>query len=380
MSAVRGMRGWIVAGVAAIAIAAVAYAGQPPQDSPDHSSSSDAANGTSAVLLFARAMGHPAAQLSGSFATPSGGGLMFVFTPTAPYTSDEANRTLAWVRAGGILVYASEQGDPELDRAFAVTRSNGAAFIDGEVGNPSVAGVSQVAGGVVVEPLDPSVQQVPFLRTPAGQVTGYVERLGAGKAVVLADPLVLCNGYLDKKDNGRLLADILGLAAPGAQVAFDEYHHGVVLADLGPQAWVLTPWGAALLWLLVAVFVGLLLRGRRFGPLVAPAAEAARSDVEWATAVGRLLRRSSAREVTLGLLANAAEREVARRTGLALQPRERFWNALWVRSPELAAALAEAETSLRHDAATEHGVLNAARRLHRLAYPVPEKRAGGRPS
>ena len=180
MSAVRGMRGWIVAGVAAIAIAAVAYAGQPPQDSPDHSSSSDAANGTSAVLLFARALGHPATQLSGSFATPSGGGLMFVFTPTAPYTSDEANRTLAWVRAGGILVYASEQGDPEVDRAFAVTRSNGAAFIDGEVGNPSVAGVGQVAGGVVVEPLDPSVQQVPFLRTPAGQVTGYVERLGAG--------------------------------------------------------------------------------------------------------------------------------------------------------------------------------------------------------
>lgn len=380
MSALRGMRGWILAAVAAIAVAVLAYAGQPPQDSPDHSSSSDAANGTSAVLLFARAMGHPAAQISGSFAPPSGGGLMFVFTPTSPYSSDEARRTLEWVRAGGVLVYASEQGDPELDRALGVTRTNAFAFVDGEAGNPTVAGVSQVSGGGLVEPLYPSAQQVPFLRTPAAQVTGYIQRLGAGDAVVLADPLVLCNGHLDKRDNGRLLADILGLAAPAAQVAIDEYHHGVVLSDLGPQAWVLTPWGAALLWLLVAVFAGLLLRGRRFGPLVAPAPEAARSDVEWATAVGRLLRRSSAREVTLGLLAGAAEREVARRTGLGLQPRERFWNALWVRSPELAAALAEAETSLRRDAATEHGMLEAARRLHRLAYPLPEKRARGGPS
>ncbi len=380
MSVPRGTRGWILAAVAAIAIAAIAYAGQPPQDSPDHSSSSDAANGTSAILLFARALGHPAAQLSGSFAPPAGDGVMFVFTPTAPYSSGEAGQTLAWVRAGGVLVYASEQGDTELDRAFGVTRTNGLAFVDAEVGNPTVTGVSQAAGGGTVEPLDPSAQQVPFLRTSAGQVTGYRQRIGSGEVVVLADPLVLCNGYLDKKDNGRLLADLLGLAAPDAQVVFDEYHHGVVLSDLGPQAWVLTPWGAALLWLLVAVFVGLLLRGRRFGPLLAPPPETARSDVEWATAVGRLLHRSSAREVTLGLLANAAEREVAGRTGLPLQPRERFWNALWVRSPELASALAEAETSLRRDAATEQGALHAARRLHRLAYPLPERQADGRPS
>jgi hypothetical protein len=185
---------------------------------------------------------------------------------------------------------------------------------------------------------------------------------------------VLCNGYLDKRDNGRLLADLLGLAGPSASVLFDEYHHGIILSDFTPQAWVTTPWGVGLLWLLVAMFVGLILRGRSFGPLIPRRAEATRADVEWAVAVGQLLRRSSARAVTLGLLATATERAVAARTGIPLQPRERFWNALWVRVPGLAADLAEAENALYASAASEPELLAAAQRLHHIAHPVAEER------
>jgi hypothetical protein len=131
-----------------------------------------------------------------------------------------------------------------------------------------------------------------------------------------------------------------------------------------------------LLWLLVAVFVGLILRGRSFGPLIPRPAEATRADVEWAVAVGQLLRRSSARAVTLGLLASATERAVAARTGIPLQPRERFWNALWVRVPGLAADLAEAENALHASAASEEDLLKAAQRLHRIAHPAaPGQRA-----
>jgi hypothetical protein len=354
-------------------IAAAAYLGQPHQDSPEHSSNSDAANGTSAVLLFARAQGHPASQIVDTFTLPDArsGGAMFVFTPTSPYTPDEADRTLAWVRAGGVLVYASEQGDAELDSAFGVTRLGGYTAAGIEKANPVVDGVSLVSGGGLVTPLDPSAQQVPFLRTVNGYVLGYVEQMGSGTVVVLADPLVLCNGYLDKRDNGRLLSDLLGLAGAASPVAFDEYHHGVILSDFAPQSWVATPWGAALLWLLVAVFIGLVLRGRSFGPLLSRAQEAPRADVEWATAVGRLLRRSSARAITLGLLASATERAVAARTGLPLQPRERFWNALWVRAPAIAADLAEAENTIQSSAASETALLTAAQRLHRIAHPVP---------
>ncbi|HEY2928401.1 hypothetical protein, partial [Piscinibacter sp.] len=145
------------------------------------------------------------------------------------------------------------------------------------------------------------------------------------------------------------------------------------VSDFAPQAWVTTPWGAALLWLLVAVFFGLLMRGRRFGPLVERPAEVARSDAEWSAAVGQLLRRSSARMVTLGLLANATERAVASYNGLPLQPRERFWNALWVRAPEVASELAHVEDTLQSASATERDLLEAAGRLHRIAHPVEER-------
>ncbi len=369
----KGARGWIVAGVLAVVIAALAYALAPHSDSPEHSSNSDAANGTSAALLFAQALGHQTSQMTDGFNLPPASSVMFVFSPTSPYTSGEADQVHAWVlNQGGVLIYASEQGDPELDRAFGVTRF-GAGAVGGEYSAMPIAdGVRTVTGGDGVNPLDPSPPQVALLRTGDGLTAGYVQRIGTGRVVVLADPLVLCNGYLEKTDNGRLLADLIG-SESSATVAFDEYHHGLTVGDFAPQAWLTTPWGAALLWLLIAVFFGLFLRGRRFGPVVPRPAEVARSDVEWSVAVGQLLRRSSARAVTLGMLANATERAVAARTGLPLQPRERFWNALWVRAPEIADQLARVENTLVASSSTERDLLNAARRLHEIAHPGPRK-------
>jgi hypothetical protein len=116
-----------------------------------------------------------------------------------------------------------------------------------------------------------------------------------------------------------------------------------------------------------------MLRGRRFGPLIQRPPEVARSDVEWSKAVGQLLRRSSARAVTLGLLATATERAVAARTGLPMQPRERFWQALWVRAPDVAGELAQVESSLTSSSASERDLMGAARRLHEIAHPAPRR-------
>jgi len=366
----KGARGWAIIAAISIAIGAAAYFSRPQQDSPGHSSWSDASNGASAVRLFAESMGHPTSQVSGTFDPPAGPALMFVFSPTSAYTADEAGRTRTWVSAGNVLVYASEEGDRELDRAFGVKHLSGYVFTSATVATPVVQGVTNVAGGSFLVPLQTSAEQVAFLRSSNGLALGYMQKIGLGRVVVLADPLVLCNGYLGKQDNGRLLADLLGLTSNTAPVFFDEYHHGLILSDLSPQSWVATSWGAALLWLLIAVFLGLVVRGRSFGPLVPRPPEVARADVEWAVAVGALLRRSSARDVTLGVLASAAEREVATRTGIPLLPRERFWGALWARVPELAAELAEAENTLHASAVSEPDLLKAAQRLHRIAYPA----------
>jgi hypothetical protein len=368
----RGARGWALGALLVIGLLVVVFTAQQPQDSPEHSSTSDAANGTSALRLFAAALGHPTDQVAGSFQPPSSDGMMFVFTPTSAYSYDEASTTLSWVRQGGVLVYASESGDTELDSALGVQRLQG--FVTAttvQASGPVAEGVTQVSGGDLAMPFTTSVNQVAILRA-GPYVVAYLQRIGSGSVVVLSDPLELANGYLDKTDNGRLAADVLGLVGGGAPVAFDEFHHGVTASDLTPQAWLLTPWGAAILWLIAAVFFGLLLRGRRFGPLIPRRAEASRAEAEWAVAVGELLRRSGARAVTLGVLAAASERAVAAHTGLAVQPRERFWQSLWQRAPDVAQELDSAERALYGSSASERDLLQAAQRLHRIAYPVSE--------
>src|SRR5712692_1689557 len=185
----KNLRGWVIALVLALLIGVVAYFGQPRQDSPEHNSNSDAANGTSAARLFAQAMGHPTSQIEGTFSPPSPAGLMFVFTPTSPYTADDADQTANWVRQGGVLVYASEEGDSQLDRAFSVTRLSGFASSQTEFANPVLDGVSSVSGGDLAIPFLASSAQVPILRSGAGAYPlGYIEKVGSGTIVVLADP------------------------------------------------------------------------------------------------------------------------------------------------------------------------------------------------
>src|SRR5207245_3651025 len=173
-------RGWGLALVPALLIAAVAYLGQPKQDSPEHSSNSDAANGASAARLFAEAMGHPTSQIEGTFALPSSQGLIFVFTPTSAYSADDANQTAAWVRQGGVLVYASEQADPELDRAFSVTRYGGAIGSGVEYANPSLDGVTTVAGGAFASPFAGSAQRGAVLGSAGGPRLAGRRRRGYG--------------------------------------------------------------------------------------------------------------------------------------------------------------------------------------------------------
>ncbi|TMF23566.1 MAG: hypothetical protein E6I36_05280, partial [Chloroflexi bacterium] len=88
----KRIRGWIIPVAVAALIAAAAYLAQPNNGSPEHSTNSDAANGASAALLFAQAMGHPTSQITGDFTTPASSSVMFVFSPTSPYTGEEAAR------------------------------------------------------------------------------------------------------------------------------------------------------------------------------------------------------------------------------------------------------------------------------------------------
>jgi hypothetical protein len=358
----------IVALVVAIGVA-FWLRGPSTGDSPEHRSDSDAANGTSALPRLATALGRQASTLGSSFDLTSGPAELFVFTPTRGFSPDDGQRLERWVRGGGVLVYAAETGDVGLDFRLGVQRRDLPVSGEATGAGPMLAGVARVRGGDAVRPLVLDTGGVGLLRSADGAVLGYEELVGRGRLIVLADPLPLCNGYLETVDNGRLASDLISLAPAGGEVAFDEYHHARPGSVQGsPLTGLLsTSWGAGMSWAVVAVFVGLILRGRAFGPRVRIFRTGDRSSAEHVAAVGRMLERTRAAAMTGQLLAVATRRSLAARHGLrgagpALEA------ALAVRAPAEAAELAQAEAELRANPG-EGSLASAAGRLHRLAYP-----------
>jgi hypothetical protein len=282
---------------------------------------------------------------------------------------DEAQKITGWVGRGGVVVYAAEQGDPSLDQQFAVKRlvqqprSSGAIRATA----PILNGVSEVSGALASSALDPSPTQVPLLRNAAG-VVATMARSGRGQIVILSDPLILCNGYLGLRDNGRLAADLIALTPPGGSVLFDEYHHGVI-AGSPLTGWLGTAWGGALAWAVVVIFFGLALRGRAFGPRILLAQAGDRSSAEYARAVGSLLRRSGGRRVTMYELVRVTRRSLAAQLGIGGDPQSADFPAVVAeRSPTTAAALREAERRAAQ-ASNDADMVAAAGALHAIAYP-----------
>jgi hypothetical protein len=389
-------RAWLLPLALVIIIAAlVLLTPNKPSRSPDHRSESDAFDGTSALFAYASRLGHPTSAVKGSFNLPDSRGLLFVFSPAAEFTDDQAAGLARWLSGGGVLVYAAAQGDSRLDTLLEVQRDSGLNGSGGPdlnatsqvrlvAATPLLVGVHTVLGSDLsvagVDPpssLAPMPAQVSLLRGDDRdhQVAAFFEQRGRGRVVVLSDPQVLGNGNLGQAQNGRLAADLISLAPEGAPVLFDEFHHGAGGTTPSIVDWVTTPWGAVLGWALAIAYFGLLLRGSAFGPQLSLAPRRERSTAEYAQAVGTLLRRAGARATTLTVLGEATRRSLAERVGLGHGlPPEQLGRVLERRAPDLARALSAADTAAAAGGQSERGLLEAARRFHRLAYPSAEKK------
>jgi hypothetical protein len=375
-------RGWIVLGGLVLLVTLFVLLRGPAGsgDSPEHRSDRDGANGTSALRLYAADLGHPTGIIEGDFALPSGPALLFVFSPldTNGFSYDEVQKLNNWLAAGGVLVYADERSEPQLDTQFGLHRARAQSYGNGTQARnastpaPIFGGVGRVSGGDPADKLIPSPGQVPVLRNDGNEVIALRTAVGQGQIIALTDPLILCNGYLGKADNGRLAADLIALAPAGSAVLFDEFHHGAAGAASAGTAWMSTPWGAALLWAVIVLFAGFALRGRAFGPALSLQPARDRSSAEYASAVGGLLHRTGARAITLETLLKASRRAVAERMGLGgAASGERFAQVLDRRAPAISQELARIEAHAAASSDSEAGMLEAARRLHALAYPLP---------
>lgn len=373
-------RSWIGFGLLVLLIGIlVALRGTASSDSDVHSSGSDGPNGTSVLLNFAKTLGHSTSTVEGQFSLPSSHALLFVFTPSADYgySLPEAQQLAQWIAAGNVVVYAAENGDPDLDSQFNLQRATSTVNASATAAAPLFGGVTRLSGGVGARFFVPTASQVPILRNAQGDVLGVWSAIGSGVLIALTDPHVLCNGYLTLASNGRFAADLLAMTPANGSVLFDEFHHGAVASASPAVAWIGTGWGAALLLAALVVLTGLALRGRAFGPTVSLQPATDRSTGEYAMAVGSLLHRTGARNVTLATLLTATRRSVAERVGLASDaPANQLDEALAQWAPAAAHELRAVESAIATRASTEQDVLSVARRLHGLAFP-PSSSAKG---
>ena len=366
-------RRWILLGGVVVLIAiVVVLRGTATGDSPEHGSASDAGNGTSALRLYAESLGHATRAVEGDYTLPSSPALLFVFRPTEGFSNAESQQLDTWLRAGNVAVYATEERDPQLDSQFGLHLTSRTVDASAHAAAPVFGGVGSLSGSSTALAFKPSPSQVPLFRNAAGDVMAVRMAVGSGELIAMTDPLVLCNGYLRLADNGRLAADLIALAPNGGAVLFDEFHHGQIAGNAPTAtAWVLTPWGAALALAVIIIVAGLAMRGRAFGPLIPLLQTEDRSSAEYAAAVGSLLHRTGARRVTLETLLAATRRTVAERVGLGSEtPSGQLLETIAQRSPAAAAELTRAEAELPAALASEAAVLDMARRLHDLAYPL----------
>jgi hypothetical protein len=348
----------------------IAARGAQGQDPTWHSSKSDGPMGTSALLLYAAALGRPVQTIGASFDLPRPPTTLFVFDPFTQYSAGEATRLKDWVSSGGTLVYADENLDGELSQAFAIRKSRGLAISGGVPSAPFFAGVHKAGSGSPATPFVAGPEQAVALRSGSG--TGpplaVIATLGSGRVVALADPLLLCNGFIGNDDNWRVAAELIE-ASPA--VAIDEFHHDLGNVS-GSTDWSRQPLGMGLLWAFIAIFVGVAMRNRLFGPRVHPGETGERSSAEHVSAVGRLLRRFGGRGMAAELAVAATRRSLIERTGIARDaPPDRLIEVLARSSPELAAEWTAAEHAARQAAASgsDAALAAALARLHALAYP-----------
>lgn len=364
----RGRSGWVllIALLAAAGALLLAQAGNH-LDSPEHSSNSDGRNGTSALRQYATALrGHRTSQLDLSFNPPPPPATLFVFNPTQHFSADDTTALVAWVKSGGTLVYGADQLDTRLALAFDLHQPQRQVPATGRPATPAFKGVETITTESFAHSLQPTTDQATLFASLPGGALVIEQALGRGRVITISAPEILCNGWLEKADNGRFAADLIAMT-PGP-VVFDEFHHG---AGAGSKGSILgQPLGIGLMWASIAVFLGLLLRGRAFGPRIPVAAGRGRSAAEYATAVGHLLHQAGGRSLTLQVLGDATRRALAVRFGIGGEGLVgRLDEVLERRAPDLAGRYTEAMTRAGRATASDAALLEAARGLHDLAYP-----------
>jgi hypothetical protein len=363
-----GGRRLIVLGIAVLGVlVALRVAGELTRDSrraqgPAGSSYAYGEYGVSAYATLLRRSGHQVVRLRDR---PRDLDLDPRFTVIVLWpdviTPEDATSLRRFLRGGGRMVAADEQPgawlgavvpDPPTWRAAALGVTHALAPL------PETTGVRTIAPGVTGR-FTGTGAAAPIVGDATAALAA-VERVGRGRALLLADAAPLVNSRLAERDDA---AFALAVAGPGRPVAFLESVHGYGRAS----GWGALPgrFRGALVLLGLAGAALVLARGRRLGPAQPQGRALAPARSEYAQGLaGALLRAGAPGEAIAPVVEEA-------RGLLLLAPASGDEEAM---AAALRAGLNEDEAhAIAHGASSPSAALAAARGLAR----INERRGAG---
>ncbi len=273
------------------------------------------------------------------------GNVLFVSGPLQTEVSyAEAAHLVEWIENGNVLVLMAV---PDDENAQALYRSlglpdawageDGSFFADDSVplvpASPNL--ILRDVRSLVAMPgsLPPQWSRVPLLEEeafsptpgePAESLPYATQRTsGDGCVFLFSQSGIFCNGFLPQRDNWVLMLNLADLAdAEDGQLIFDEYHlrsrRATSLFSRNGRIILILMAIQTLLVALIFVFA----RGKRFGPLVVPRNRAARSQLEYVSALADLYRRAGARHYCLARMYEALLRDLSSRLPGSRRPHD----------------------------------------------------------
>jgi hypothetical protein len=303
--------------VVTIVVLAATTTGPSSASARSGSAYDSGSGGAAALRQYLEAMGAATTTVQGeSFAVPQAA-VLLILGASEPVGDIDVQQLRAFVRSGGTLVAATEQGifDRGIFDAFGV-RVSGIAN----------AGTHDVASAAFADPparrifIDRGVTFAPggqgdALATDGRAAVIAAVRDGNGMFIAVGSLWPFLGGGLGEEDNARIVLALLRPAL-GRTLAFDEYHHGLhpssELTVLIEKTWP----GRALVFAGVLTFLYLVLSGRRLGRPVPLAVRPARSSLEYVRGFAGLVRRSGRGEIARRRMREDLHAGLARELGL----------------------------------------------------------------
>ena len=310
---------------------------------PDYRVHSSGPDGTRVLSLWMSDLGYDTHTLEYEpFHLTSNDRVMFLLFPSLDPTEQQISAIDDWVRGGGTLVLASRRSNDLLSKfGVAVTpmfpMGVSARPLQPLLLNPPPKPVSVDTYGSL-RFLDPA--WVPLLGgSSVAPVIAASRSNGSGKVIVLSTGEPFSNAGLEQPGNAALVLNVLAGVPAGSGVVIDEYHHGFTEQGTLSYRLVHEPWGWAILYLALVLFIFVALSGRRFGHIVKPYVQGTRrARAEYATTLAALLQQGGHRE----WLREQYVEQLKRRLGARFRLRPSVSTAAFIeqlagRAPEAAA-------------------------------------------